>query len=1224
MEIFKRKFYTWTTSHGKLIVVTFIILAIISALMWRQVGVNYDMKDYLPEGTKSTVAIEVMSDEYEAGVPNARVMIEDITVTEALDYKEKILSIDGVDGVTWLDDSINVMIPLETADQNIVDQYYKDGNALFQLTIDKDEILTAVADIREIVGENAAMTGDAISTEVATVSTLKEIPLLCILAVAVVLLILLFATESWLEPVIILISLGIAILINAGTNLIFGEVSFVTNGSGNLLLLAVSLDYSVFLLHRFHQYRDEMDDPREAMVEALCKSTNAIASSGLTTVIGFLALVLMRFLLGPDLGLASAKGVIISLITVFVFLPPWLLMLYKWSEKTRHKSLMPDFTKLGKLVVKTMVPLVCVFALIIAPAFLASNANDYYYGASKIFGLDTKYGQDEEKIIDTFGENDNYALMVPKGDLAAEKALSKEILQLESVRSVISYVDTVGAEIPSEYLEESTLSQLNSENYTRMVINAEVPQEGEETYTLVEEIRGISEKYYGNDYHLAGSGVSYYDLMDTVSADMLKVNIVAVIAVYLILVLMMKSILLPVLLVLSIETAIWLNIAVPYFAGDTIFYISYLIISAIQLGATVDYAILMTDTYREQREILDKKDAIVQTIASSVPSILVSGLALTIVGTLMGKLSSHGILAMLGIFLGRGALFSMIIVIFVLPGLLYMFDKLFINRGKKKMNKNKAIASALAVILALTPAAAFADSNSGKEEVIYANLAHNGQVSDVYVVNIFDEENIVDYGEYTSVKNLTTNDEINTSDGKVTVTASETPFYYQGDLDNHDLPWNIEINYTLDGIPYDADDLAGKSGLLEISIDIYEGNNAFFYENYALQMNMSMDSTFCRNIQAEGATIANVGSDKQLTYTILPGKGADIHIKADVTGFEMSEITINGVKLNMEVDVDTSELENQAVELEEGAKQLDDGAQALDKGVSELKSCSEKLDYGATELNNGVTSLGSGADTLSEGINALEEGAGQLDQGIGELNSGLIALKDNVNSTAFKQMMIANGLDSDTLLEGNQLLIDQLTAIMTQAAGMMDPDQQALYTQVVTLLQGNNAFINGSFTYLDSVNEQLVNAQSGAQALDTAADDLTSGAAEMAEGSKTLISGITQLQTGSESLTNGTSELVEGSTTLKSGTSELTKGTSTLKSETAGIDEKITDEISKVKDGITGSDEIRSFISEKNTTVESVQFVMKTDAISIDEPEITEIKQEVEKSFWKKLLDLFR
>lgn len=685
-----KKFYNKIVNHPKLILGTFSVLFVICLILRQFIAVNYDMNDYLPPSSASTVALDVMEQEYDGGIPNARIMLEQVSIPEVLTYKAKIQSVDGVTDVTWLDDAVDITEPIETMDKDEVETYYKDENALLSVTIEEEKRIQAVADIREIIGEENSMMGSAVSTAVATTSTVSEIRKIAIIAVILLLIILLLTTTSWAEPFIVLIGLGIAVVINAGSNLMFGEISFVTNAAGSILQLAVSLDYSVFLLHRFEECRKEEPDAKKAMINALCMSTSSILSSGLTTVIGFLALCLMRFKIGPDLGLALAKGILISLITVFVFMPVFILYTYKWIDKTTHRSFMPSFRKFGTVVFHIMLPLVCVFVVIIAPCYLASNSNDFYYGSSHIFGTETKLGKDIQNIDSIFGESDTYVLIVPKESTATQKELSDELKELPQVTSILSYVDTVGAEIPESYLDSDTLSQLNSDNYTRMVISVEADYEGEETFDLVKKIRDIAEKYYEGSWYLAGEGVSTYDLMNTVTSDMTKVNLLAIGAVFLVLLLTTKSIILPVILVLAIETAIWLNLSIPYFTDKTIFYIAYLIISSIQLGATVDYAILFSDRYREERETNDKKQAIIQTISSVMVSILTSGGVLTIVGFLLGKISTHGLLSQLGYFLGKGTLCSLAIVLFVLPGLLYVFDRLITKQPKQSKQQKEA------------------------------------------------------------------------------------------------------------------------------------------------------------------------------------------------------------------------------------------------------------------------------------------------------------------------------------------------------------------------------------------------------------------------------------------------------------------------------------------------------------------------------------------------------
>ena len=541
--------------------------------------------------------------------------------------------------------------------------------ALFQVSIEEEKRGGAVSEIYKLIGDDNAMTGSAVSTALATSSTVNEVKKISIIAVLFLLVILTLTTTSWLEPLVVLIGLGVAIIINTGSNLIFGEISFVTNAAGNILQLAVSLDYSVFLIHRFDECRKNAESKN-----ALVLSTSSILSSGLTTVIGFLALIMMRFRIGPDLGLALAKGIVISLLTVFLFMPGLILVTFKWMDKTRHKSFMPSFRSFGKIIHKIMYPMGIIFICLIIPAFIGSNNNSYYFGSSHIFGSETRLGKDTSKIEEVFGKSDNYVLMVPKDNTVTEEKLLDELEALPQMNSITALRKMIGPAIPASSIPEELLTKLQSEKYDRIVMNVSADYEGKETFALVKKIRKIAEQYYPDEYYLAGEGVSTYDLMDTITADMMKVNLLAIGAVFIVLLLTMKSLILPIILVLTIETAIWLNLAVSYVSGNPIFYIAYLIISSIQLGATVDYAILFTERYKENRQTLNKKESIVETVSNVTVSVLTSGITMATVGTLLGVISTHRLLSQLGYFLGRGTVFSMIAVLFVLPCFLYLSD----------------------------------------------------------------------------------------------------------------------------------------------------------------------------------------------------------------------------------------------------------------------------------------------------------------------------------------------------------------------------------------------------------------------------------------------------------------------------------------------------------------------------------------------------------------------
>ena len=685
------RFYGAVTARRKLVAALFLLAAAAGLLLRPLVPVNYDINDYLPEETASTVSLQVMEEQFPGGIPNARVMARDVTVPEALELKRQLADVPGVLEVTWLDDVQDVTVPLAAMDAETLNSYYRDGAALYSVTVSESDYVAAVDGMRQVLGEKGAMTGSAVSMAASATGTMGEVQLIGAFGVAFALVVLALTTSSWLEPLLVLAGLGVAVFINAGSNLIFGEISFVTNAAGSILQMAVSLDYSVFLLHRFEECRAGRDDSVGAMVEALAKSTGSILSSGLTTVIGFLALALMRFRLGPDLGLALAKGVAISLITALLFVPCLILLTLPLADRLRHRRLIPSMGGFGRLVRRVTLPLAVAFVIAVAPAYLAYNANEFYYGSAKMFGPESEYGRDTAAIEETFGVSDTYVLLVPGEDTAVQSELSRDLRAMEHVTGIISYVDSAGAEVPMSYLDSGTLSQLQSGQYARMVISVDVPYEGDVTFGLVEDIRAVAESYYPGGYYLAGQGVNTYDLMDTVTSDLAKVNLVAIGAVFLVLLLTMRSLWLPVLLVLTIETAIWLNLAVPYFAGTPVFYITYLIISSIQLGATVDYAILLTDRYRENRSGLEPREAMEKTVADTAVSILTSGSVLTVVGLLMGYISSNQLLAQLGLLLGRGAIFSLCAVLFVLPGLLRASDRLVMGRRKAGIKKEEQV-----------------------------------------------------------------------------------------------------------------------------------------------------------------------------------------------------------------------------------------------------------------------------------------------------------------------------------------------------------------------------------------------------------------------------------------------------------------------------------------------------------------------------------------------------
>lgn len=670
--------------YKKSILVFFILATVISLFTSSMVNINYNIMDYLPEEAPSTKALDVMNEEYDKGAANVRVVLKDVSIVDALKYKEKIKKVDGVDDIQWLDDVVNIKEPLELQNQDTIESWYKNNEALFSITVNEDKEESAIDEIGEIIGENGMISGSAVNIVFAQETTEKELIKMMVILIPIILIILFLTTSSWFEPVLFLSTIGIAIIINSGTNLILGEISFVTKAAGSILQLAVSMDYSIFLLHRFSEFRNEGLAVKEAMKEAILKSVSSILSSGLTTVVGFAALIVMKFKIGPDMGFVMLKAICLSLISVLVLLPVLALYCYKLIDKTQHKSFMPKFNKFAKVSYKFRHISIILFLLLLIPCFLAQQNNSFSYGASEIYSDEsTKIGHDTAAINKEFGKTNPLVLMVPKGDLVSERALCDELENIDKITSITSYAETVGITIPTEYVPDDTLSQLISDNYSRFIIVANVKVEGDETFALIDEIRNLAYKYYDDSYYFLGESVNTLDLKETIEDDNKKVNAISIIAIMIILLLTFKSLSLPIILVLVIEFSIWSNLTFNYFIGNDVFYIAYLIISSIQLGATIDYAILFTNRYIENRETMNKKEATQATISTTTVSILTSASILATAGIILGEISTNSIIAQLGILVGRGAILSLILVLFVLPALLMLLDKLIAKATKK-------------------------------------------------------------------------------------------------------------------------------------------------------------------------------------------------------------------------------------------------------------------------------------------------------------------------------------------------------------------------------------------------------------------------------------------------------------------------------------------------------------------------------------------------------------
>ena len=677
------------TRHKKLVIAIFLVATVISAVLILGVSVNYDLTDYLPEDSESTIALDLMYEEFGSGVPNTRVMVRNLTLTGAVETKAKIAQAPGVTGVMWLDDTQDMSTPIELMDSATVEQYWHDGTALYQVTIEEGRESEAVAALYEMLGSDVAISGNSANTASMQNLVVSEVVGAASILIPIIIIILLLTTTSWISPALFLLTIGVAVLINMGTNVVFGEISFVTQSVSPILQLAVSLDYAIFLLNSFGRHRQEVDSSETAMRLAIKESFSSIAASAATTLFGFMALMFMRFGIGSDLGLNLMKGIVLSYVSVMVFLPALALASVKLLDKTSHRPIIHTGKRLGRALVKVRIPALILVLIAVIPCYLAQTRADFLYGNGTP-DTRTDYGRDTVAINEEFGESNALVLLVPRGDPGAEAKMAEELAGIDHVTSVLSYAGTVGA-VPEGFLDESIVSQFYSDGYARIIMYTDTSEEGDEAFAVVEQVRATADKYYSESW-LCGQSANLYDMRDVVTADSTLVNWIAIGFIFLTLLVTFKSATLPFILLFVIEAAIWINLSVPYFADQPLVYIGYLVINTVQLGATIDYAILMTNGYTANRRTMGKREAVVATLNTNFESVLTSGVILTAAGLCLGFVSSLQVVAELGILLARGTVLSMAMVVLALPALLMLFDPLtarltwkagFIDTAKK-------------------------------------------------------------------------------------------------------------------------------------------------------------------------------------------------------------------------------------------------------------------------------------------------------------------------------------------------------------------------------------------------------------------------------------------------------------------------------------------------------------------------------------------------------------
>ncbi len=665
-------------SHRKAVVVLFTLIVVACALCIPQVKVNYSMSDYLPEDAPSVQALNDMEEAFSGGIPNARLYAEGIDLATADELSRDLAQVEGVSDVMWLGSSIDIHQPLSVQDQSTVEAWATDDGYLFQFVVDGGKGVSATTSARQVAQDAGAthvsLTGDAVTTADAQRSTSSEIMLIMAVAVLTVILILGLTSHSWFEPVIFLAVIGAAIVMNMGTNLVLGEISFISQICGAILQLAVSMDYAIVLLHTFRRVQNDYDNPQTAMAHAMRKGFSVVLSSAAVTFFGFLSLCVMRFGIGVNMGIVLAKGIVFSFLSVMILMPCLILLSLRMLDRFEHRYLMPTFDGFARVCMRIMVPMAVVVVVLAVPAYLAQGRTDFVFGASKFAAPESQTAQDKAYINEAFGAQETWVVMVPEGNVVREQQLVDNLRELDCVSGVTSYVTVAGVAMPVDVVPESTLEQVVSGGWSRMVLTMDIEGEGEAAFSAVEQVRAASQEVYDDEYRLVGNMVSTYDLRDTVQEDSGRVKLFSMVAIGLVLALMFRSLSIPFIVLAAIEIAIWMNLAIPYFLGGQLNYIGYLVIDAVQLGAAVDYAIIYAREYFDRRRMYPPREAARSAVKHSAITILTSACILMCAGIAVWLISTNGVISELGILIARGAFLSMLMMFVFLPFLFRMFD----------------------------------------------------------------------------------------------------------------------------------------------------------------------------------------------------------------------------------------------------------------------------------------------------------------------------------------------------------------------------------------------------------------------------------------------------------------------------------------------------------------------------------------------------------------------
>ena len=1164
-----KKFAKFIANHSVLILVISFLLLVPAIYGYVNTRINYDILVYLPDSVDTIKGENILTDDFGLGA-YAFVMVDSSNNKKMLDLEKDIKKIEGVNAVVSIADATDTLIPIDMLPTQVTEKLNKDNETIIMVTFDgttsEDVTIDAVRSLREVVGD-ATKVSSMTSMVIDTMDlSNKEIFAYVTIAVILCLAVLFVATDSYVIPFFLLGNIGFAIIYNMGSNIFLGQISYITQAITAVLQLGVTMDFSIFLYHKYEQAK--LDNPKmskqDAMASAIVATFQSVLGSSLTTFAGFLALCTMDLTLGTDIGIVMAKGVLWGLICVLTLFPALLMVGDKLIDKTMHKVLFPEFKKLQEFSTKHYKGIIIAFLILLIPAYYGNKNYDVYYKLDESLPKDLAFNVANSDLAEKFN------IVSPEIILLDKDVKTNDVKELVGKLENIEGIDLVLA--PSTFMDPAMAmllpSDLNkmmdNDKYQLIIVNST-----DELASQIEKINNLV-KSYDKTSIIAGEGPLMNDLVTIADHDFRMVNYTSIFVIFIIMILVLKQINLPIILIFTIEFAIFCNMSVAFYTNTTLPFIASIVVGTIQLGATIDYAILMSTKYMEERQkIKDKKEAMLKTLSLTVPSIITSALcffAATFGVAFYTKIDMIGSICEL---LSRGAIISSIVVILILPSLLMVCDK-FIVKNKKEGNKMKNLKTVVSVLtisaLSLMPFSV----NASKTENVYTNMDYTGTVKKTTVSNHLENDKdgeIKDNSILTNILNVNGSEDFTLDNDIVTWYAKGKDIFYTGTTKKAQ-PINVVTKYYLNGKVTKATDMIGKSGKIKIEISLL--NNSLLrtdntFTPYVVALGAMMDSDTNTDISITNGKVTDTGTRSVLLAISAPG----LYEYTNINEFKsLNKVTITYNTTDFEIN------DIYMVASPKILSELDLGIfDKLDILTSSISTLGEKMD----ELEAGTKDLANGTSKLFTNSSIFNEKLATASASLEKIANGTIKLVDGVDEmlttlTDAKTMMEDKDIDGSlanlkVLQAKNEATITKLTKPLVEAAykvKKMSPTETE--TEMIARIKKLNPNLtvaeeqelkNFKSTYElklllvannDAVKEMITNLED----LNSLLDTLTTKLEDVKEmqGKVTLLNAsLNELSVGLNKLSQASTEINKGISTLNNGATKISLGTTQLNNQ---------------------------------------------------------------------------